>query len=213
MPDKRIYHFQTPRTTPTNGLKSDFFWWFMRFVRVPPNMKVGQIGPTFLFPEKTVNFFGVKPVVPPSTLKMRKSHKKLARVYAYTRIYANMLWWGQIQGPTSTLYSNRTRIFLSYSNPTRKFLKNDRVASSVYYLHFMIFMMLLTFIITMAMIRIIMAVMIITKYSLPTVDFATRYSTRYSDFLLQPYSNPTRSKKRLLVGAWSKLNRSAAPDI
>ena len=40
------------------------------------------------------------------------------------------------QGPTSTLYSNRTRIFLSYSNPTRKILKNDRVASSVYYSHF-----------------------------------------------------------------------------
>ena len=40
------------------------------------------------------------------------------------------------QGPTSTLYSNRTRIFLSYSNPTRKFLKNDRVASSVYFSHF-----------------------------------------------------------------------------
>ena len=41
-----------------------------------------------------------------------------------------------MQGPTSTLYSNRTRIFLSYSNPTRKFLKNDRVASSVYFSHF-----------------------------------------------------------------------------
>ena len=43
--------------------------------------------------------------------------------------------------------------------------------------------------------------MIITKYSLPTTDFATRYSTRYSDFLVQPYSNPTRSQKSLLVGA------------
>ena len=52
----------------------------------------------------------------------------------------------------------------------------------------------------MVMIRIITAVMIIAKYSLPTIDFATRYSTRYSDFLLQPYSNPTRSQKRLLVG-------------
>ena len=41
-----------------------------------------------------------------------------------------------VQGPTSTLYSNQTQIFLSYSNPTRKFLKNDRVASSVYYSHF-----------------------------------------------------------------------------
>lgn len=52
----------------------------------------------------------------------------------------------------------------------------------------------------MVMIRIITAVTIIAKYSLPTIDFATRYSTRYSDFLLQPYSNPTRSQKRLLVG-------------
>ena len=41
-----------------------------------------------------------------------------------------------MQGPTRTLYLNRTRIFLSYSNPTRKFLKNDRVASSVYFSHF-----------------------------------------------------------------------------
>ena len=47
------------------------------------------------------------------------------------------------------------------------------------------------------MIRIIPSVMnIITKYSLPTIEFATRYSTRYSDFWLQPYSNPTRSKKK-----------------
>ena len=149
---------------------------------------------------------------------------------------------------------------MSYSNPTRKFLKNDRVASSVYYSHFRkiaarpasqyyspmdtalveifsfisslssainlvfyiifnfsnkqtrnlfstsnVMMKLLTIIKTMVMIRIITAVMIITKYSLPTVDFATnkndlltatRYFTRYSDFLLQPYSNPTRSKKK-----------------
>ena len=33
----------------------------------------------------------------------------------------------------STRYSNQTRIFLHYSNPTRKFLKNDRVASSMYF--------------------------------------------------------------------------------
>ena len=52
---------------------------------------------------------------------------------------------------------------------------------------------------------IISAMMIITKYSLPTIDFATRYSTRYSDFLLQPYSNPTRSKRSLLVCAWLKV--------
>ena len=53
-------------------------------------MKFGQIGPTFIFPEKTVNFFGVKPVVPSSTLKMRKSHKKSACVYAYTHAYTQI---------------------------------------------------------------------------------------------------------------------------
>ena len=62
-------------------------------------------------------------------------------------------------------------------------------------------MMLLTTIMTMVMMTMISAMMIVTKYSLPTIDFATRYSTRYSDFLLQPDSNPTRSKKSLLVGA------------
>ena len=49
-------------------------------------MKIGQIGPTFLVPEKTVNFFRVKPAVSSFTLKMRKSHKKLARVYAYDAV-------------------------------------------------------------------------------------------------------------------------------
>ena len=53
-------------------------------------MKVGQIEPTFLVPEKTLNIFGVKPVVHSSTLKMRKSHKKLARVYAYTHAYTQI---------------------------------------------------------------------------------------------------------------------------
>ena len=53
-------------------------------------MKSEQIGPTFIVPEKTVTFFGVKPVVPSSTLKMRKSHKKLARVYAYTHAFTQI---------------------------------------------------------------------------------------------------------------------------
>ena len=49
-------------------------------------MKSQQIGPTFLVPGKTVNFFEVKPVVPTST----QSHKKLARVYAYTHAYTQI---------------------------------------------------------------------------------------------------------------------------
>ena len=53
-------------------------------------MKSEQIGPTLLVPERTVNFFEVKPVVPSSSLKMRKSHKKLARVYAYTHAYTQI---------------------------------------------------------------------------------------------------------------------------
>ena len=38
---------------------------------------------------------------------------------------------------------------------------------------------------------------------------ATRYSTRYSDFLLQPYSNSTRSQKPLLVLAWTRVTRES----
>ena len=53
-------------------------------------MKVRQNGPTVLVPGKTVIFLGVKSCVPPSTLKMRKSHKKLARVYAYTHAYTRI---------------------------------------------------------------------------------------------------------------------------
>ena len=53
-------------------------------------MKIGHFGPTFIFPVKTVNFFGVKRVAPSSTLKMRKSHKKSTGVYAYTHAYTQI---------------------------------------------------------------------------------------------------------------------------
>ena len=46
-------------------------------------MKVGQIGPTFVVPGKTVNFWRVKSVVSFSTLKMRKSKKNL-HLYTHT---------------------------------------------------------------------------------------------------------------------------------
>ena len=66
-------------------------------------MKVEQIGPTFWVPEKTVNFFGVKPVVPSYTLKMRKSHKKSAHVYAYTHAYTQIRDGGGRYGPPSQI--------------------------------------------------------------------------------------------------------------
>ena len=53
-------------------------------------MKIGHFGPTFIFPVKTVIFFGVKRVAPSSTLKLRRSHKKLACVYAYTHAYVQI---------------------------------------------------------------------------------------------------------------------------
>ena len=53
-------------------------------------MKIRQIGPTCLVPGKTGNFWGVKSVACFSILKMRKSHKKSARVYAYTHTYTQI---------------------------------------------------------------------------------------------------------------------------
>ena len=64
-------------------------------------MKVGQIGPTFIFPVKTVTFYWVESLVTSSILKMRKSHKKLAPVYALlpTCVYANTWQGGLIRPP------------------------------------------------------------------------------------------------------------------
>ena len=65
-------------------------------------MKVEQIGPTFWVPEKTVNFFGFKPVVPSYTLKMRKSHKKSARLNAYTHAYTQ-IYDGRVKSEKSLI--------------------------------------------------------------------------------------------------------------
>ena len=71
------------RVTSVNPIRTGDFGSYMT-----PLMKVGQIGPTFVVPGKTVIFWRVKSVVSFSTLKMRKSKKKLAPVYAYTHVYA-----------------------------------------------------------------------------------------------------------------------------
>ena len=69
-------------------------------------MKIGHFGPTFIFPVKTVNFFGVKRVAPSSTLKMRKSHKKSARVYAYTHAYTQLREGGGRSAPPGSYRVN-----------------------------------------------------------------------------------------------------------
>ena len=84
-------------------------------------MKVGQIGPTFVVPGKTVNFWRVKSVVSFSTLKMRKSKKKWAPVYAYTHMYARKRDGGGKSAPPSP-ESNRVKTSAWTScNPLRVF--------------------------------------------------------------------------------------------
>ena len=61
-------------------------------------MKVGQIGPTFIFPGKTVTFLLVESLVTSSILKMRKSHKKLAPSYAYPLAYTQIRDGGHMPG-------------------------------------------------------------------------------------------------------------------
>ena len=69
-------------------------------------MKFGQIGPTSVDPEKTVIFWRVKSIVSSSTLKLRKSQKKLAPVYAYTYMYARKRDGGGKSAPPE---SNRVK--------------------------------------------------------------------------------------------------------
>ena len=52
------------------------------------------------------------------------------------------------------------------------------------------------------MMMMILKMITMFKCLFSAIGFATCYSTRYSDFLSQPYSNPTRSQKTLLAGAW-----------
>ena len=89
-------------------------------------MKIGHFGPTFIFPGKTVNFFGVKHVAPSSTLKMRKSHKKSARVYAYTHAYTQLCDGGGRSAPPG---SNRVKSpVFQFQNVDKKniyFYKHD----------------------------------------------------------------------------------------
>ena len=72
-------------------------------------MKVGQIGPTFIFPVKTVTFYWVESLVTSSILKMRKSHKKLAPVYAYPHAYTQICDRGGWLGPPPPWIGVKTR--------------------------------------------------------------------------------------------------------
>ena len=88
------------------------------------------------FKEKDISFvyiFFFKPRCPPllsynsPPFHKPQSRKKSPFLISFCHCSYN-------QAPASTRYSNRTRNFLCYSNPTRIFLENDRVASSSYHL-------------------------------------------------------------------------------
>ena len=81
----------------------------MRFVRVPPYESWAN-WTNFLSYWENGNFLGVKTFVPSSTLKMRKSHKKLARVYAYTHAYTQIHDGGGKSAPPPPK-SNRVKVF------------------------------------------------------------------------------------------------------
>ena len=83
-------------------------------------MKVRQNGPTFLVPGKTVIFFGVKSYVPPSTLKMRKSHKKLAGVFAYTHAYTQICDGGGRSAPPPRTIGLKKHIYSAKYCPMEK---------------------------------------------------------------------------------------------
>ena len=52
----------------------------------------GHFGPTFIFPGKTVNFFGVNTLF--HTKNEEKSQKISTCIRIHTRVYAITCWWG-----------------------------------------------------------------------------------------------------------------------
>ena len=90
-------------------------------------MKVGQIGPTFIFPGKTVTFLFVESLVTSSILKMRKRHKKLAPTYAYPLAYTQIRDRGGTLCPPPAL--NRVNRILKNGLMNQKVEKNKMLKS------------------------------------------------------------------------------------
>ena len=82
MPDKRIYNFQIPRTTPTNGLKKLLFQGVYEVRKGPPLWKWSKIDQLYIFLAKWWIFVGPK-VFPPLPQSKWGIVKKNWRVYMY----------------------------------------------------------------------------------------------------------------------------------
>ena len=89
----------------------------MRFVRVPP-YENWAFWTNFYFSWENGEFFGVKHVAPSSTLKMRKSHKKSARVYAYTHAYTQLREGGGRSAPPGLIGLNKHQHTDNITNTT-----------------------------------------------------------------------------------------------
>ena len=94
----------------------------MRFVRVPP-YESWAFWTNFYFSCENGDFFGVKRVAPSSTLKNRKSKKKLASLYAHTHAYTQIRdGEGKSASPPSQIGLNqiiiRFAIYNSIASPS-----------------------------------------------------------------------------------------------
>ena len=79
--------------------KSDFFWWFMRFVRVPP-YEIWANRTNFYSSWENGDFFWCQTCCTLfHTQNEEKSQKIGTCIRIHTRVYANTWWWGQICPP------------------------------------------------------------------------------------------------------------------
>ena len=86
--------------------KSDFFWWFMRFVRVPP-YEIWANQTNFYSSWENGDFFWCQTCCTLfHTQNEEKSQKIGTCIRIHTRVYANTWWWGQICLPPSRIGCN-----------------------------------------------------------------------------------------------------------
>ena len=83
--------------------KCDFFWWFMRLVRVPPYESWAN-WTNFLGSWENGKFFwGQTCCTLLHTQNEEKSQKISTCIRIHTRVYANTWWWGQICPPPALI--------------------------------------------------------------------------------------------------------------
>ena len=126
--------------------KCDFFWWFMRLVRVPPYESWAN-WTNFLGSWENGKFFwGQTCCTLLHTQNEEKSQKISTCIRIHKRVYANTWWWGQICPPPALILflfsvdeiqKHRSRSLLdfqdfekifSFSSQFMRFLKNNSLS-------------------------------------------------------------------------------------